>query len=74
MHIVNNIKWFKKESFRSFDSCPIDISTADGSTTLEVKGGGTVQLVLRSPDGFPVTVSLSEETAVTVVVWPPRPV
>ena len=60
MHIVNDTKWFKKETFRSFNVCPINISTADGSTTLEVKGGGTVQLVLKSPDGFPVTVSLSE--------------
>lgn len=57
MHIVNDIKWFMKETFRSFD---VNISTADGSTTLEVKGGGVVRLVLKSPDGFLVTVSLSE--------------
>lgn len=57
MHIVNNIiKWFEKETFRSLDSCSIDISTADGSTTLEIKGGGTVPLVLKSRDGFPITV------------------
>ena len=60
MHIVNDIKWFKKETFRPFNDCSIDISTADGSTTLEVKGGGVVQVVLKNPDGFPVTVSLSE--------------
>jgi hypothetical protein len=40
--------------------CSIDISTADGSTNLEVKGGGIVQVVLTNADGFPVTVSLSE--------------
>ncbi|KAF2193421.1 hypothetical protein K469DRAFT_532856, partial [Zopfia rhizophila CBS 207.26] len=57
MHIVNDIKWFMKGTFRSFN---VNINTADGSTTLEVKGGGVVQLVLKSPDGFPVTVSLSE--------------
>ncbi|KAK4067059.1 hypothetical protein Purlil1_13929 [Purpureocillium lilacinum] len=60
MHIVNDPKWFKKETFRPFNDWSIDISTADGSTTLEVKGGGTVQMVLKSPDGFPVTVSLSD--------------
>ena len=42
MHIVNDIKWFKKETFRSFKDCSIDISTADGSTTLQVKGGGVI--------------------------------
>ncbi|KAJ5109551.1 hypothetical protein N7532_002196 [Penicillium argentinense] len=57
MHIVNDIKWFKDNTFRSFNS---NISTADGSTTLEIKGGGVVQLILKSPDGFPVKVSLSE--------------
>jgi GAG-pre-integrase domain len=60
MHIVNDIKWFKKETFRSFNDCSIDVSTADGTTTLEVKGRGVVQVVLKSPDRFPVTVSLSE--------------
>ncbi|KFZ24291.1 hypothetical protein V502_01231 [Pseudogymnoascus sp. VKM F-4520 (FW-2644)] len=60
MHIVNDIKWFKEETFRSFNDCSIDISTADSSATLEVKGGGVVQVVLKTPDGFPVTVSLSE--------------
>ncbi|KFY25558.1 hypothetical protein V493_04586 [Pseudogymnoascus sp. VKM F-4281 (FW-2241)] len=60
MHIVNDIKWFKKETFRSFNDCSIDISTADSSTTLEIKGGGVVQVVLKTPHGFPVTVSLSE--------------
>ena len=60
MHIINDIKWFKKETFCSFNDCSIDISTADGSTTLEVKGGGVVQEVLKAPDGFPVMVSLSE--------------
>lgn len=42
MHIVNDIKWFKKETFRSFNDCLIDISTANGSATLKVKGGGVV--------------------------------
>ena len=60
MHIVNDTKWFKKDSFRPFNNCSIDISTADGSTSLEVKGGGTVQVILTNPDGSPVTVSLSE--------------
>ena len=60
MHIVNDTKWFKKETFCPFHDCSIDISTADGSTTLEVKGGGIVQVILRNPDGFPVKVSLSE--------------
>jgi hypothetical protein len=35
-------------------------STADGSTTLEVKDGGVAQVILKSPDGFLVTLSLSE--------------
>jgi hypothetical protein len=56
MHIVNDTKWFKKDTFRPFNDCSIDISTADGSTTLEVKGGGVAQVILKSPDGFPVTV------------------
>lgn len=42
MHIVNDMKWFKKGTFRLFKDCSINISTADGSTTLEVRGGGTV--------------------------------
>ncbi|OAQ57707.1 gag-polypeptide of LTR copia-type domain-containing protein [Pochonia chlamydosporia 170] len=60
MHIVNDTKWFKQETFRPFRDCSIDISTADGSTTLEVKGGGDVQVVLRNPDGIPRRVSLSD--------------
>ena len=60
MHIVNDIRWFKKDTFRPFNDCSIDISNADGSTTLEVKGGGVAQVILKSPDGFPVTVLLSE--------------
>src|SRR5262245_59694765 len=38
----------------------MDISTADGSTTLEVKGGGVVQMILKNPEGIPTKVSLSE--------------
>ncbi|KAI3273618.1 hypothetical protein DTO003C3_10326 [Penicillium roqueforti] len=57
MHIVNNMKWFKKDTFRPSN---LKISTADGSTTLEIEGTGVVNLVLKSPDGFPVKVSLSE--------------
>ena len=60
MHIVNDIKWFKKDTFRLFNDCSVDISTADGSTTLQVKGGGVVRVILKNPDGIPVTVSLSE--------------
>lgn len=60
MHIVNDIKWFKKETSCAFNDCSIDTSTADESATLEVKGGGVVQVILRNPDGFPVKVSLSE--------------
>jgi len=60
MHIVNDIKWFKKETFRPFNDYSIDISTANGSTTLEIKGGGVVQVVLKNPEGFPAKVSLSE--------------
>jgi hypothetical protein len=57
MHIVNDMKWFKKNTF-----CPsnIKISTADGSTTLDIEGTGVVNLVLKSPDGSPVNASLSE--------------
>jgi hypothetical protein len=57
MHIVNDMKWFKKDTFRPFD---LRISTADGSTTLKIKGTGVVQLILKGPDGFPIKVSLSE--------------
>jgi hypothetical protein len=57
LHIVSDIKWFKDTTFRSLNS---NISTADGSTTIEIKGGGVVQLIPKSPDGFPVNVSLSE--------------
>ena len=60
MHIVNDIKWFKKETFRPFKECSVDISTADGSTTLQVKGGGAVQVIMRNPDGSSRNVSLSE--------------
>ncbi|KZZ88210.1 Ribonuclease H-like protein [Beauveria brongniartii RCEF 3172] len=60
MHIVNDTKWFQKDSFRPFDNCALDISTADCSSTLEIKGGGTVRVVLRNPDGSATTVSLSE--------------
>jgi hypothetical protein len=57
MHIVNDMKWFKADTFRSSN---LKISTADGSTTLEIEGTGVVNLVLKSPDGFLVKVSLSE--------------
>lgn len=57
MHIVNDTKWFKDNTFYSFNS---NVSTADESTTLEIKGRGVVQLILKSPDGFPVEVSLSD--------------
>lgn len=60
MHIVNDVKWFKKNSFRSFHNCSMDISTADGSTTLEIKGGGTVQILLKNPNGSISEVSLSD--------------
>ena len=60
MHIVNNIKWFKGNTFRSFPNCSMDISTADGSTTLDVKGGGTVQVLLKNLDGSLSRVSLSD--------------
>jgi hypothetical protein len=59
MHIVNDTKWFQKETFRPFNDCSVDISTADGSTTLEVKGGGVVQVILKNPEGSPTKVSLS---------------
>ena len=59
MHIVNDMKWFKRDTFHSYD---LKISSADGSTTLEIKGTGVVQLILKSPDGFPVRVSLSDVT------------
>jgi hypothetical protein len=62
IYIVNDTKWFKKDSFRLFNNCLIDISTANRSTSLEVKGRGIVQVVLKSPDGFPVTVLLLEVT------------
>lgn len=55
MHIVNDIKWFTK-----FHPLDIQINTADGSSTLAIKGGGTVQVVLKSQDGYSVTVSLSD--------------
>ena len=60
MHIVNDIKWFKENTFRSFPNCSMDISTADGSTTLDVKGGGTVQVLLKNLDGSLSRVSLSD--------------
>lgn len=60
MHIVNDIKWFEKDTFRPFNDCSVDISTADGSTSLQVKGGGKVRIILKDPDGIPVTASLSE--------------
>lgn len=56
-HIVNDRKWFKKGTFRRLD---LGIATADASTSLEIKGGGDVQLILKCPDGFPMTVNLSE--------------
>lgn len=57
MHIVNDIKWFKVNTFHLLNS---NVSTADESTTLEIKGSGVVQLILKSPDEFPVKVSLLE--------------
>jgi hypothetical protein len=60
IHIVNNIKWFEKGTFRPFNDCLIDISTADRSSTLKVKGRGIAQVILKSLNSFPVTVSLSK--------------
>jgi hypothetical protein len=42
IYIINNTKWFKKDSFRLFSNCSIDISTADRSISLEVKEGDIV--------------------------------
>jgi hypothetical protein len=39
MHIINNIKWFKKESLRSLKNCSMDISTAPA---LKAKGADIV--------------------------------
>lgn len=63
MHIVNDMKWFKKDTFRTSN---LKISTADGPTSLGIEGIGVVNLVLKGLDGFPVKVSLSE------VVYAPR--
>lgn len=60
MHIINNIKWFKKDTFRPFNNYIINISTANRSTTLKVKGGGIAQVILKCLNGFLVTVSLLE--------------
>lgn len=45
MYIVNDTKWFTK-----FYPLDLDVNTADKSTTLEVKGGGTVEIGVRAPD------------------------
>ena len=60
MYIVNNIKQFKKETFRPFNDYLIDISTTDRFTNLEVKSRGIVQIVLINPNRSPMKVSLSE--------------
>ena len=60
IHIINNIKQFKKETFRLFNEYSIDISTTNRSTSLEVKGRGVVQVILINPDGSPVKVLLLE--------------
>jgi hypothetical protein len=59
MHIINDIKWFKDNTFHVFN---LNISTADGSTTLKVKGGGIIQLILKSPNRFLVKVLLLDIT------------
>lgn len=60
MHIVNDMKWFQKDTFRPFRDCSIEISTADGSTSLKIKGGGAIQMILTNPEGLSRKVSLSE--------------
>ena len=55
MHIVNDTKWFK--TFHLLDA---DINTADNSAVLEVKGGGTVEAVMKDADGQMTKLSLSD--------------
>jgi hypothetical protein len=55
MYIVNDTKWFTKFYFLN-----LDVNTADKSTILEVKGGGTVEIGVRAPDGRVIKWQLSE--------------
>ena len=55
MHITNDMKWYK-----SFTPVDITINTADGASRLQIKGGGTVQFCMLTPDGATVEVTLSE--------------
>lgn len=54
-HIVNDIKWFQ-------DFTPLDmtIGTADGTTSMTIKGGGTVSLTILDSNGDECEVTLTE--------------
>lgn len=60
MHIVNDIKWFKKETFRSVNNYSININTINNSTTFEIKNRDIVQVVFQSLNRFPITVLFSD--------------
>ena len=55
MYIVNDKKWFTK--FHPFD---LNINTADKTAALEIKGGGTVEIRVKTLDGDFIKWQLSE--------------
>ena len=55
MHIVNDPKWFTK-----FHVLNANINTADNSTTLQVQGGGKVEVLLLNAQQLPIKLRLSD--------------
>lgn len=55
MHITNNKKWFTQ-----LYPLNVQIKTADGATSLDIHGGGTVKLALQKPNGETTTFSFSD--------------
>jgi hypothetical protein len=54
MHIVNDLKWFS--DYHAFN---IDINTADKSTSLQVEGGGKVEVLQLNTQQEPIKLCLS---------------
>jgi hypothetical protein len=55
MHIVNDPKWFAE-----FHALNANINTADNSTTLQVEGGGNVEVLLLNAQQQPIKLRLSD--------------
>jgi hypothetical protein len=57
IHLVNDMKWFKPKTFVPLN---LDVNTADGGGSLNIKGGGVIELSLLNQRGMVTVLTLPE--------------